>query len=196
MACGTLMAQGLVKAPGRNTGPSAGHDSVLVNAFGGNLENNACTGCNFDELTGGYYVWGTNNCIAPGTTQWIGVPFIAKRSGTTRQVSVGVELDAACSTSSNQVTVGIYNDDCTTGVGTLIASGVARVSAGPCVLAKARITAALVAGTRYWVACTTTAAQANLDTIWYNSNQTQISGNVASGGWFLFGGNVGAFSVD
>jgi hypothetical protein len=196
MACGTLMAQGLVKAPGRQTGPAQNSDSVQVNGFGGNLETNACTACNFDELTGGYYVWGTNNCIAPGTTQWIGAPFISKRSGTTRQISAGIELDAACSTSTNQVTLGIYADDCTTGVGTLIASGRATVSAGPCVLAVARVRAALVAGTRYWVAATTNSTQAGLDSIWYNSNQTQISGNVASGGWFLFGGNVPSFSVD
>jgi hypothetical protein len=196
MACGTLMAQGLVKAPGRSTGPAQNPDSVQVNGFGGNIETNACTGCNFDEVGGGYYVWGTNNCIAPGTSQWIAVPFISKRSGTTRQVSAGIELDAACATSTNQVTLGIYNDDCTTGVGTVIAVGKAVVSPGPCVLAVARVRATLVAGTRYWVAATTTSTQNGLDSIWYESNQGQLSGNVANGGWFLFGSNWGAFSVD
>ena len=48
-------------------------DSVAVNGFGGNLENNTCTSCNFDEVGGGYYIWGSNNCIAPGTTQVIDV---------------------------------------------------------------------------------------------------------------------------
>ena len=197
MACGTLMAQGLVKAPGRQTGPAQNTESVQVNGFGGNIETNACTGCNFDETVGGYYIWGTNNCVAPGTIQWIAVPFISKRSGTTRQVSVGVESDIAnCATASNQVTVGIYNDDCTTGVGTAIATARATISAGPCVLSVARLRAALVAGTRYWVAVTTTSAQPNVQAVWYTSNQGDLSGNVAAGGWFLFGSNWGAFSVD
>ena len=189
------MGQGLVRAPGRDTGP-ARQMAPDVNRFGGNLETNTCTGCNFDEVGGGYYVWGSTNCIAPGTTQWIGVPFIAKASGTTRSVSAGLELDPACPTSTNLVTLGIYADDCTTGVGTLIASGRATVSAGPCVLAVARVRAALTVGTRYWVAATTSSTQNGLDSIWYASNQAQIGGNVASGGWFFFSGFVPSFSVD
>ena len=194
MACGTLMAQ--VKAPGRPTGPTHMPDSVQVNAFGGNLEVNACTGCNFDEVNGGYYVWGATNCEGSGVTQWIAVPFIAKRSGTTRQVSAGVELDNGCTSLGNSFTLGIYNDDCTTGVGTVIATGVARASAGPCILARARVAAPVVAGTRYWVAATTTPAQDPFSGIWYGSNQSQIGGNVASGGWFVFSGFVPSFSVD
>lgn len=190
------MAQGLVRAPGRDTAPSR-EMSPLVNGFGGNLETNACTGCTFDEVDGGYYVWGTNNCIAPGTTQWIAVPFICKRTGNTRQITAGVELDPACPTSTTAVTLGIYNDDCTTGVGTVIATGNARVSAGPCIAARARVAAALTAGTRYWVAATTVSpTQDGFDGIWYGSNQAQIGGNVASGGWFFFSGFVPSFSVD
>ena len=69
MVCGAAMAQGPVRAPGRpTTGPMAGPDFPTANKFGGNLEVNACTGCNFDEVSGGYYVWGTNNCETPGTT--------------------------------------------------------------------------------------------------------------------------------
>jgi hypothetical protein len=171
-------------------------ESVQVNAFGGNLEVNTCTGCNFDEVNGGYYVWGSLNCEGSGVTQWIGVPFISKRTGTTRTVTAGIELDNACTSLGTQVTLGIYNDDCTTGVGTLIASANARVSAGPCNAARARVAAALTAGTRYWVAATTTAAQDQLSGIWYGSNQSQIGGNVASGGWFVFSGFVPSFSVD
>jgi hypothetical protein len=172
--------------------------SVLLNGFGGNLEVNACTGCNFDEVSGGYYVWGTNNCESPGTTQWIGAPFISKKSGNTKTITAGIEIDPACVSTGTQVTLGIYADDCTTGVGTLIASGVARVSAGPCITARARVVATLTAGTRYWVGATTTVAssQDNLSAIWYGSNQSQIGGNVASGGWFFFSGFVPSFSVD
>jgi hypothetical protein len=172
-------------------------DSVLVNSFGGNLETNACTGCNIDEVNGGYYEWGVANCEGSGVTQWIGVPFVSKRTGTTRTVTVGIELDNACTSTGNQVTIGIYADDCTTGVGTLIASAVARASAGPCITARARIAASLTAGTRYWVAATTTSpAQDGFSGIWYGSNQSQIGANVASGGWFFFNGFVPSFSVD
>jgi len=173
-------------------------DSILINGFGGNLETNACTGCNFDEVSGGYFVWGMNNCNTPGTTQWIGAPFISKKTGNTKTVTAGIELDPGCAGTGTQVTLGIYADDCTTGVGTLIASGVARVSAGPCITARARVVAALTAGTRYWVAATTTAGatQIGLEAIWYGSNQSQIGGNVASGGWFVFNGFVPSFSVD
>jgi hypothetical protein len=172
-------------------------DSVLVNGFGGNLETNTCTGCNFDEVNGGYYVWGSMNCEGSGVTQWIGVPFVAKKTGTTRTVTAAIELDNACTSLGTQVTLGIYADDCTTGVGTLIASAAARVtSTGPCVTTRARVTAALTVGVRYWVAATTTSTQDSFSGIWYGSNQSQIGGNVASGGWFVFNGFVPAFSVD
>ena len=69
MVCGAAMAQGLVRAPGRETAPMREPMAPDVNRFGGNIEVNTCTGCNFDEVNGGYYVWGVNNCEAPGTTQ-------------------------------------------------------------------------------------------------------------------------------
>jgi len=190
------MAQNMRVAPGRDTGPTHMPDSLLINAFGGNLEVNACTGCNFDEVDGGYYVWGSQNCEASGVTQWIAVPFISKRTGNTRQITAGVELDNACTSLGTQFTLGIYNNDCTTGVGVAIATGVARASAGPCVTARARVAAALTTGTRYWVAATTTATQDQFSGIWYGSNQAQIGGNVANGGWFVFSGFVPSFSVD
>lgn len=192
------MAQGLVKAPGRNTAPRPAGDSPLANSIGGNLETNTCTGCDFDEVNGGYYVWGANNCIAPGTTQWIAVPFVAKVTRAPRSISAGLELDPDCPTSTTQVTLGIYADDCTTGVGTLLVSARANVSAGPCIKALARLRNApvLTAGTRYWVAATTDANQNGFDGIWYGSNQSQIGGNVSSGGWFVFNGFVPSFSVD
>src|SRR5215475_4019370 len=91
LACGTAMAQ--VRAPGKATGPTKMPDSVLVNSFGGNLETNTCTGCNFDEVNGGYYEWGASNCEGSGVTQWIAVPFVSKRTGTTRTVTTSIELD-------------------------------------------------------------------------------------------------------
>jgi hypothetical protein len=197
MVCGAAMAQGLVRAPGRETGPMREPMAPDVNRFGGNLETNTCTGCNFDEVDGGYYVWGSMNCISPGTTQWIGVPFVARSSGTTRTITAGIELDPACPTSTNAVTLSIYTDDCTTGPGVSLGSGNARVSAGPCITARARVAVALTGGTRYWVVATTVSpTQDGLDSIWYGSNQAQIGGNVASGGWFFFSGFVPSFSVD
>jgi hypothetical protein len=199
MVCGAAMAQALVKAPGRATSsPAAQPLAPDVNRFGGNLEMNVCTQCFFDEVHGGYYVWGTNNCEAPGTTQWIAVPFISKGTGVTHGISAGIELDPACTSAGNQVTLGIYSDDCTTGPGVLIASGVARVAPVGCTLARARVAASLTAGTRYWVGATTDASpqQDNLSSIWYASNQAQIGGNVANGGWFFFSGFVPSFSVD
>ena len=49
--------------------------------------------------------------------------------------------------------------------------------------------------TANWVA-TTNSMQDGLDSIWYGSNQSQIGGNVANGGWFFFNGFVPSFSVD
>jgi hypothetical protein len=197
LVCGAAMAQGLVRAPGRETAPMREPMAPDVNRFGGNLELNTCTGCNFDEISGGYFVWGTNNCTAPGTTQWIGVPFVARVSGNTRSISAGIEINPACPTSTNSVTLSIYSDDCTTGPGVALASARALVPVGPCMLARARVQTALTAGTRYWVVATTVSPQQDgLDAIWYGSNQSQIGGNVASGGWFFFNGFVPSFSVD
>ena len=75
------MAQDLVKAPGRATTGPAEPLAQGFNRFGGNLEVNPCNGCNFDEINGGYFVWGVDNCESPGTTQWIAVPFKARKSG-------------------------------------------------------------------------------------------------------------------
>ena len=198
MACGAVMAGDLVKAPGRKTTGPVAPNSVTANRFGGNLEVNTCTLCNFDEINGGYYVWGSMNCISPGTTQWIGVPFISKITGVPRRITAGIEIDPDCPTSTTQVTLSIYTDDCTTGPGVVLASGRALVSAGPCVVAIANLRTApsLTAGTRYWVVATTSSTQNGFDGIWYGSNQSQIGGNVASGGWFFFNGFVPSFSVD
>ena len=195
LACGAVMAGELRQAPGRDTAPTKMPPAVNINGFGGNIETNACTGCNFDEVFGGYYEAGPSNCELLGSQQWIAVPFVSKRTGTTRSVSAGIENDPACVGSSTQVTLGIYNDDCTTGVGTQIAVGKANVSNGPCVLAVARVRAALVLGTRYWVAATTSSTQAGLSAVWYPSNQAEIGYNLGSG-WAFFNGLVPSFSVD
>jgi hypothetical protein len=198
LACGAVMAGELHKAPGRQSiVPLRAPDAADV-IFGTNLEVDPCTGCNYDSINGGYYVWGTNNCISPGTTQWIAVRFIAKATGTPRRISASINLDPACPTSTNQVTLGIYTDVCGTGPGAVLASGRAIVPAAPCALAVAslRTTATLTAGTPYWVVATTNATQDGLDAIWYGSNQALIGGNVANGGWFQFSGFTPGFMVN
>src|ERR1051326_1118230 len=98
---------------------------------------------------------------------------------------------------THTLTLGIYSDTCA-GPGTLLASGVATVPAAPCAVATARLRGAPahVAGTKYWVGATTVSpTQDGLSGIWYASNQSQIGGNVSSGGWFQFSGFVPGFQV-
>jgi len=192
------MAQGLKTAPGRESiVPMRAPDSIDV-TFGGNLIVDPCTACNYDSVAGGYYVWGTNNCISPGTTQWIAVPFISNATGVPKKITASITLDPACTTTTNQVTLGIYTDVCGTGPGVVLASGKAIVPPAPCAVAVASLRTApsLTAGTKYWVVATTTAAQDGLDAIWNASNTSQIGGDVANGGWFQFSGFVPGFMVN
>src|SRR5690242_19163720 len=108
MACGTVMAQNLHVAPGRASVVPMRDSAPPAGTFGGNLVVDPCTGCNYDSVSGGYYVWGTNNCISPGTTQWIGARFISSKTATTKQVLASITLDPACSTATTQVTLSIY----------------------------------------------------------------------------------------
>lgn len=197
-------SQNLRTAPGRAvTSPMSGLDAPLA-ILGQNLVVDACTGCSYDSLSGGYYVWGTNNCESPGTTQWIGVPFWASASAAPRRISAGINLDNACTSTSTQVTMQIAADACPgtgnlSAPGAVIASGRANVPAAPCALAIANVrnAPALVAGGKYWVlAVTSGATQDGLSAIWYASNEALIGGNVANGGWFSFSGLVPSFRVD
>ena len=198
LICGTAMAGDLIRAPGRSSiVPLRDIDVPDAAPLGTNLTVDPCTGCNYDSNAGGYYVWGLNNCETPGTTQWIAVPFIASHSAAPRQILASINLDNVCVSSGTQVTLGIYSDTCA-GPGTLLASGVATVPAAPCAVATARLRGApaLVAGTKYWVGATTVSpTQDGLSGIWYASNQSQIGGNVSSGGWFQFSGFVPGFQV-
>jgi hypothetical protein len=207
LACGAAMAQNMKVAPGRSAVvPLRMPDAITAGApFGTNLVLDACTGCNYDSVAGGYYVWGVNNCESPGTTQWIAVPFWASKSGTPRRISASINLDNLCTSTGNQVTLSIFDDSCPGGVGTqsvpgaVLASGRAVVPAAPCALAVAsiRTTATLTQGNKYWVVATTQGAtQDGLSGIWYASNQSLIGGNVANGGWFSFSGLVPGFQVD
>jgi len=197
-------SQNLRTAPGRQVvNQGASLDAPLA-ILGQNLVVDACTGCSYDSLSGGYYVWGTNNCESPGTTQWIAVPFWASAGVAPRRISAGINLDNACTSTSSQVTLSIYSDACP-GAGNLSAPGVslaagrAVVPAAPCNLAIANLrnAAALTIGQKYWVVATTAGAtQDGLSAIWYPTNEGLIGGNVANGGWFSFSGFVPSFRVD
>ena len=105
LTCGTVMAQSLRVAQGRAPVVPMRNADAVTAVFGSNLVVDPCSSCNYDSVSGGYYVWGANNCISPGTTQWIGVRFIAAASGTPRRISTSITLDPACSAGTDQVTL-------------------------------------------------------------------------------------------
>lgn len=200
---GALFAQNLKVAPGRQSVvPMRAPDAPDV-TFGSNLVLDACTACNYDSVSGGYYVWGINNCESPGTTQWIAVPFWSTGTGVPRRISASINLDNFCTSTSTQVTLSIYSDACPgtgsiSAPGVVIVSGKANVPAAPCALAVANIrtTQSLTAGTKYWVVATTQGtAQDGLSSIWYASNEALIGYNVSSAGWASFSGLVPGFMV-
>jgi hypothetical protein len=207
LALGTMAfaggSQNLRTAPGRSVVSSMSTDSTLAVPFGNNLVLDACTGCNYDSLSGGYYVWGTNNCESPGTTQWIAVPFYSAKAGIPRKISASINLDNACTSTSSKVTLSIYSDACAgagnlSAPGTSLVGGAATVPAAPCAVANATLRNApsLTLGTKYWVVATTSGAtQDGLSAIYYASNPSLIGGDVANGGWFSFSGLVPGFTV-
>ena len=198
------MAQDLKVAPGRHdVGSLKAPDSGTLhrlNRFGGNLIVDPCTGCSYDIVAGGYYVWGKDNCQISGTAQSIAVPFIAKCTGHPREISASINLDNTCTSGSNVVTLGIWTDNCGMGPGTMLDSARARVPQDPCELtvAKAGRDIELTKDTKYWVvAMATSPDQDGLSAIWYASNKAQIGYSLEDGlGWSQFSGLVPGFSVD
>ena len=196
-ACGA-MAQEPVRAPGRNIVVPFRADDFPAAAFGTNLYIDPCTGCNYDSVGGGYYVWGSENCESPGTTQWIAVSFISHLTGVPRRIKASINLDSGCSSKSNQVALGIWTDACGIGPAVKLVEGKAIVPAEPCAIATTSLRDAvtLTFGTKYWVVAETVGPdQDGLSAIWYASNNAQIGGDVASGGWFQFSGYTPGFQV-
>ena len=198
LTCGTAIAQEPMRALGRKTVIPLRADDLPAAAFGTNLYIDPCTGCNYDSVAGGYYVWGSDNCESPGTTQWIAVSFVSHATGVPRRIKASINLDNACSSKSNQVSLGIWTDACGIGPAVKLSEGKATVPTEPCAIATTslRDETTLTFGTKYWVVAETIgAAQDGLSAIWYASNNAEIGGNVASGGWFQFSGFTPGFQV-
>src|SRR5438552_6770989 len=91
LACGAVMAQGPDVAPGGN--PSEAPDTPIISTiiFGSNLISDPCATCNYSDREG-YFVLGPDNCLLPGTTQWVAGAFIAAASGVPEQISAAIIL--------------------------------------------------------------------------------------------------------
>jgi hypothetical protein len=198
-ACGTMMAQGLKVAPKpTQLGPITPYrpsSSDAVNANVTIFSNLGPTSTNnYNAAAGGYYVCGTS-CAALLEDQWIAVQFYNKVAdhATTIQAAIGYD------SGTKKVNLGIYTDNAGV-VGTLLAqASTTRIpNTGTCCqLAQVTIpSTALAAGTSYWVVATADDATApDFEGVWQASNQANIGGDVAQGGWFTFSGLVPAFAV-
>ena len=194
-ACGAT-AQEVEETPAESTVlPSAAPDAAHI-TFGSNLLADPCSTCHYsDQLE--YYVLGPDNCLLPGTTQWLAGSFIAAASGVPERISAAIILFDARHCPANQVTFGIYTDACyPRGPGPQLMSGIATVPEAPCGLAVARLRNAqpLEKGKKYWVAATTTTEQAGLEANWRGSNNCQHAFN-SGAGWEPFFGGTPAFKV-
>ena len=191
------MAQDVNVAPGEGSVVPYRATDVSQVTFGSNLFVDPCGTCKYSSEPSGFAVWGPNNCSSPGDVQRVAVPFIAAATGVPDRILASIILHNPTSCPTNKVTLGIYTDACyPTGPGTLLVSGQATVPAAPCALAVAKLRNAptLTAGTKYWVAATTNAAQVALDALWYASNNVQIGYNFGTG-WAQFTGGTPGFAV-
>ena len=184
LACGSAVARELESAPGEPmVVPDAAPDVSQV-TFGSNLFVDPCGTCNYNASPSGYSVWGPGNCEFPGSVQGVAVPFIAAATGVPESISASIILTNPANCPTNKVTLRIFTDACyPTGPGTALVSGNATVPPAPCALAVAKLRNApsLSVGTKYWIAATTTGAQAGLDARWYASNDAQYAFNFGTG---------------
>jgi hypothetical protein len=192
LACCTLLAQ---------SGPAIGHTSHsgivtashqppagLVSIFS-NLGPTATD--NYNDTTG-YYVLGPSNTLAL-SEQWIALPFTPKKSSHVEEVEAAVQLEDA--TTTNQFLLGLYSDNAGA-VGTLLAQDTVKNAPAfgtCCTLVTARFKApgiSVTAGTQYWIVASSDDVNApNFTGVWAASNNANIGGDVAMGGWFTFSAN-------
>lgn len=205
LACGTAFAQQAKMTSGPYHGPvapvAAPDAPTAGRPFYSNLDINACTACRY-STDNGYFILGPNNCFAPGNTQWIAYPFVARHSGNVATVKLAITDSGFCVASSNQFTVAIYSDACTNTPGTQIGNAVvATAAAAPCSLVSASFSTAgvsLTENTKYWVVVTTSAVSTQMGTtaVWWMANLAQAPYNLGSG-WTAFpDGAPGGFSVE
>ena len=178
LAWGAVLAQGPEMVPGGNASDAPSGPVVSTIIFGSNLISDPCATCNYSDREG-YAVVGPENCIQPGTTQWVAGAFTASATGVPEQVSAAIILRDPSDCPTNTVTLSIYTDACwPIGPGTPLVSAVATAPAAPCGLAVAKLPntpTLLIKGTKYWVVATTDAQQAGLDSNWYGSNNSQYA---------------------
>jgi hypothetical protein len=171
--CGTVIAQGLQRTP---RDAALGASRVT---FGDNLFIDPCGPCKYYTAgPSGFSVEGPRNCTSHGTVLWVAIPFIASATGVPERIYASLLLRDPERCPTNKVTLGIYSDACyPIGVGDLLVSAEATIPETACALTVAELGNApnLTAGTKYWVAATTSASEADLDAIWAASNNAEIS---------------------
>jgi hypothetical protein len=194
---GAMMAQ----EPEVELGGNANGSRTAVEArrviLGSNLFVEPCNSCNYDSNASGYFVLGPDNCLVPGTTQWLAVPFITAATGVPKQISVPIIVADPRHCPTREVTLSIYTDTCyPVGPGTSLVSAVAKLPRAACNMGVARLTNAptLVRGQKYWVVATTNAEQSSLDANWHPSNNAQCDINTGTG-WTPSNGGTPAFLV-
>ncbi|HEU0209901.1 MAG TPA: hypothetical protein VFQ78_13105 [Candidatus Udaeobacter sp.] len=199
LACGAVMAQETQILPFENASRAPEGPIASTITFDSNLISDPCATCNYSDREG-YFVLGPNNCLLPGTTQWVAGAFIASTTGVPTQISAAIILYDPSDCPTKTVTLSIYTDACwPIGPGTPLISAVATVPAAPCKLAVAKLPNApytlLTKGTKYWVVATTDGKQTGLDSSWYGSNNAQYAYNLGDG-WQHVNGITPALMVE
>lgn len=198
VACGAVMAGKPKVVLGGDLDASQDVPTVRGITLGSNLFVEPCNGCNYDSNENGYAVVGPDNCLSPGTTQWIGVPFIAAVPGVPKQIAAPIIVVDPTNCPTRDVTLSIYTDACfPIGPGTpLVSAVVSKLPRATCNLGVAKFTDApvLVKNKKYWVVATTSADQSGLDANWKPSNNAQWAVNSGTG-WTQTNGGTPAFLV-
>jgi len=166
LSCGALMAEKPDFVLGGNLNGSQNAPEARRVTLGSNLFVEPCSSCNYDSNAPSAFVLGPDNCFVPGTTQWIGVPFIAAATGVPRQISAPIILFDPRHCPTREVTLSIYTDACyPVGPGTPLVSAIARLPRATCDMGVAKLTNAptLTKGQKYWIVATTNAEQSGLD---------------------------------
>jgi hypothetical protein len=146
--------------------------------------------------TTGYYVAGATQTTT--SEQWIALPFTNKLASHVEEIEAAIGYISG----TNLVDVGIYSDSGSNSVGTLIASGSSKTvpTFGTCctlVTIKFKPPGvSLTAATQYWIVGSTDDTNGpDFLGAWAASNDDNVGGDVASGGWFTFSANVPAAAV-
>jgi hypothetical protein len=202
MVCGATMAGDLRRAPAYN-GPIVPYrapDAPDATTIYSNLIAGGCEACTYSTAAG-WYFFGPNNCLQPGTTYWWAFPFVARATSKLTTVQAAVTLDTTCTGGTGQYTMSVYSADCTNGYAlpaTALASAKANAATAACGLSTARFRngPTLTAGTTYFVVGTTAPTQSTLNAVWWNSLESYAWVNLNdTTGWLFAGQGPGAFAV-